>query len=244
VFLLALIGIWAAASSLRLVDPLLVPSPWAVGATLVAGIRDGSLVIALLASLARVCAGFVIGTVLGIGLGALTAKSVWAEDTIGRLILSLQTIPSIAWLPFAMLWFGLNEKAILFVVALGATLPIAISVESGIRQMPANLARVSRMMGMTSGQMMRYVTIPASVPSLAVGMRNAWAFGWRSLLAAELLMATKGLGQVLNLGRELVEMDRVFAVMILIGVLGYAIDQGLFRRLEAAVASRWDVAPR
>lgn len=243
-FLLGLIAIWAAASRLGWVDPLLVPSPGAVGATLVAGIRDGTLVIALLASLGRVCAGFAIGTVLGIGLGALTAKSRWAEDTIGRLILSLQTIPSIAWLPFSMLWFGLNERAILFVVALGATLPVAISVESGIRQMPANLARVARMMGMTPAQMLRYVTIPASVPALAVGMRNAWAFAWRSLLAAELLMATRGLGQVLMLGRELNEMSQVFAVMILIGVLGYAIDQGLFRRLEAVVASRWDVAPR
>src|SRR5205814_193751 len=145
VFLLGLIATWAAASRLRLVDPLLVPPPWAVGATLVAGIRDGTLLIALLASLTRVCIGFTIGTVLGIGLGALTAKSRWAEDTIGRLILSLQTIPSIAWLPFAMLWFGLNEKAILFVVALGAMLPVALSVESGIRQMPANLERVARM---------------------------------------------------------------------------------------------------
>jgi NitT/TauT family transport system permease protein len=223
---------------------LLVPPPAEVGRTLIAGFQDGTLVIALLASLGRVCAGFAIGTILGIGLGALTAKSRWAEDTIGRLILSLQTIPSIAWLPFAMLWFGLNEKAILFVVALGATLPVAVSIESGIRQMPANLERVARMMGMTPGQMLRWVTIPASVPALAVGMRNAWAFAWRSLLAAELLMATRGLGQVLMLGRELNEMSQVFAVMILIGVLGYAIDQGLFRRLEALVASRWDVAPR
>jgi NitT/TauT family transport system permease protein len=232
------------ASRFEWVDALLVPPPWAVAATLIAGFRDGTLTIALLASMARVLTGFLIGTVLGIGLGTLTAKSPWAEDTIGRLILSLQTIPSIAWLPFAMLWFGLNEKAILFVTALGAMLPVAISVESGIRQMPANLERVARMMGMTPGQMLRYVTIPASVPALAVGMRNAWAFAWRSLLAAELLMATRGLGQVLMLGRELTEMDRVFAVMLLIGLLGYAIDQGLFRRLEAVVASRWDVAPR
>jgi NitT/TauT family transport system permease protein len=243
-FLVVLIATWAAASRLGLVDPLLVPPPLAVARTLIAGFRDGSLVIALLSSLGRVCAGFSIGTVLGIGLGALTAKSRWAEDTIGRLILSLQTIPSIAWLPFAMLWFGLNEKAILFVVAIGATLPVAISVESGIRQLPANLSRVARMMGMTQGQMLRWVTIPASVPALAVGMRNAWAFAWRSLLAGELLMATRGLGQVLMLGRELNDMAQVFAVMILIAVLGYVIDQGLFRRLEALVASRWDVAPR
>ena len=200
--------------------------------------------IAVLWSLSRVCVGFAIGTTLGIGLGALTAKSRWAGDTIGRLILSLQTIPSIAWLPFAELWFGLNERAILFVVALGATLPVAISVESGIRQMPTNLSRVARMMGMTPGQMLRWVTIPASVPALTVGMRNAWAFAWRSLLAGELLMATRGLGQVLMLGRELNDMSQVFAVMILIAGLGYLMDNGVFRRLEALVASRWDIAVR
>jgi len=243
-FLVVLIAIWAAVSRLGLVDPLLLPPPLEVARTLGAGIRDGSLIVALLASLGRVCLGFTIGTTLGIGLGALTAKSQWAEDTIGRLILSLQTIPSIAWLPFAQLWFGLNERAILFMVALGATLPVAISVESGIRQMPANLARVARMMGMTPGQMLRWVTIPASVPALAVGMRNAWAFSWRSLLAAELLMATRGLGQVLMLGRELNDMAQVFAVMIVIAALGYAMDNGVFRRLEATVASRWDTALR
>jgi NitT/TauT family transport system permease protein len=244
VFLVVLIAIWAAVSRLELVDPLLVPPPSAVALALIGGIRDGSLIIALLASLGRVCLGFGLGTLLGIGLGTLTAKSRWAEDTIGRLILSLQTIPSIAWLPFAQLWFGLNERAILFMVALGATLPVAISVESGIRQMPANLARVARMMGMSPGQMFRWVTIPASIPSLTVGMRNAWAFSWRSLLAAELLMATRGLGQVLMLGRELNDMAQVFAVMFVIAGLGYAMDNGVFRRLEGHVASRWDTALR
>ena len=107
-----------------------------------------------------------------------------------------------------------------------------------------DIARVARMMGMTPGQMLRWVTIPASVPALAVGMRNAWAFSWRSLLAGELLMATRGLGQVLMLGRELNDMAQVFAVMIVIAALGYAMDNGVFRRLEAMVASRWDTALR
>lgn len=243
-FLIALIATWAAVSRAGIVDPRQLPPPLAVGQALVDGFRDRTLALALLASVGRVCAGFAIGAVFGIALGTLTAKSQWAEDTIGRLIVSLQTIPSIAWVPFAILWFGLNEKAILFMVALGATLPVALSVESGIRQLPANLSRAARMMGMTPGQMLRWVTIPASVPALAVGMRNAWAFAWRSLLAGELLLPTRGLGHLLKLGHGPNAMAQVFAVMVLILLMGYGMDQGLFRRLEAMVASRWDVAAR
>lgn len=244
VFLIALIATWAAASRWGWVDPRQLPPPGDVGRALVKGFRNGTLSLALLASVGRICAGFAIGGACGIVLGTLTAKFQWAEDTIGRMILSLQTIPSVAWVPFAMLWFGLNEKAILFMIALGATLPVAISVESGIRQLPANLSRAAHMMGMTPGQMLRWVTIPASVPALAVGLRNAWAFAWRSLLTGELLLPTRGLGHLLKSGHSPDALAQVFAVMALIILLGYIIDRGFFRRLEAMVASRWDLATR
>jgi NitT/TauT family transport system permease protein len=244
VFLLALIATWETISRLGIYSPVQFPSPGAVGAALFEGLRDGSLLIATAASMRRILIGFGASLVLGILLGWFIARSPVVEDTLGRLVLSLQTVPSIAWLPLALLWFGLDEKAILFVVLLGATLPITISVESGIRGIPLNQLRVARMMGTQPVQMLRWVTIPACIPALTVGMRNAWAFAWRSLMAGELLVATVGLGQVLTLARDLNDMARVFAVIFIIGVLGYAIDQGFFRRLEAHVAARWDVAPR
>lgn len=192
----------------------------------------------------RILIGFGASLVIGVLLGSFIARSRLAEDTVGRLVLSLQTVPSIAWLPLALLWFGLNEKAIIFVVLVGSTLPITISVESGIRGIPLNQLRVARMMGTRPTQMLRWVTIPACIPALTVGMRNAWAFAWRSLMAGELLVASAGLGQVLTLARELNDMAQVFAVVLIIGILGYFIDQGLFRRLESHVAARWEVAPR
>jgi NitT/TauT family transport system permease protein len=192
----------------------------------------------------RILIGFGASLVLGVLLGWCIARSRLVEDTLGRLVLSLQTVPSIAWLPLALLWFGLNEKAIIFVVLVGSTLPITISVESGIRGIPLNQLRVARMMGTRPVQMLRWVTIPACIPALAVGMRNAWAFAWRSLMAGELLVASAGLGQVLTLARELNDMAMVFAVVLIIGLLGYVIDQGFFRRIESHVAARWEVAPR
>jgi NitT/TauT family transport system permease protein len=223
---------------------MLLPSPEAVARSLWLGVLDRSLVIATLASMRRILIGFSISLVIGIALGAATARWRLAADTIGRLVVSLQTVPSIAWLPFALLWFGLNENAVIFVVVIGSTLPITISVESGIRNIPLNLLRTGRMMGANPWQMLRMVFIPASIPALTVGMRNAWAFAWRSLLAGELLVASKGLGQVLTLSKELNDTAQVFAVMFIIGLMGYAIDQGMFRRLEEYVAARWDVAVR
>ena len=209
-----------------------------------AGLRDGSLLLATLMSLQRIAVGFVISVVVGSVLGAFTASDDWAKDTLGRLLTALQTIPSIAWLPLAILWFGLNDRAVIFVVVIGSTLPIAISVESGIRNVPVTLMRVARMMRLTPWQMTTKVILPASVPALVAGLRNAWAFAWRSLMAGELLIASTGLGQVLSVARELVDMGRVFAVLLIIGLLGYAVDQGIFRRLEDQVARKWDVAPR
>jgi NitT/TauT family transport system permease protein len=215
-----------------------------VGSALLQGLRDGSLLLATVVSMKRILIGFGASLVIGVLLGWLIARSHLVEDTLGRLVLSLQTVPSIAWLPLALLWFGLNEKAIIFVVLVGSTLPITISVESGIRGIPLNQLRVARMMGTRPLQMLRWVTIPACVPALTVGMRNAWAFAWRSLMAGELLVASAGLGQVLTLARELNDMAQVFAVVLIIGLLGYLIDQGFFRRLESHVAARWEVAPR
>lgn len=239
-----LIVCWETVSRLGLYSPVLLPSPGAVLVSFTQGLSDRTLLIATLVSMRRILIGFGVGVALGVLLGWFIARSKWAEDTIGRLVLSLQTVPSIAWLPLALLWFGLNEKAIIFVVLLGSVLPIAISVESGIRGIPLNQLRVARMMGTRPVQMLRWVTIPACIPALTVGMRNAWAFAWRSLMAGELLVASVGLGQVLTLARELNDMAQVFAVLLIIGILGYAIDQGLFRRLEAHVAERWEVEPR
>jgi NitT/TauT family transport system permease protein len=223
---------------------MLLPAPEEVARSLWMGLGDQSLLIATVASLRRVLLGFALSIVLGITLGALIARSQIAADTLGRLVVSLQTVPSIAWLPFALLWFGLNENAVIFVVVIGSTLPITISFESGIRNIPLTLIRTGRMMGTSAWQLLRFVIIPASIPSLIVGMRNAWAFAWRSLLAGELLVASEGLGQVLTLSKELNDTAQVFAVMFIIGLMGYAIDQGIFRRMENFVAARWDVAVR
>jgi NitT/TauT family transport system permease protein len=243
VFVLGLILIWATISSLGIFPPSVIPPPHSVVRSLLRGIADGSLPRASFFSVQRIVLGFGISMTLGVTVGWLIARSKLLQDTLGRLVLSLQMVPSIAWFPLAVAWFGrTSETAIMFVILMGATIPVIISVDTGVRNIPNNLLRVASMMGASQGQMVRWVTIPASIPALTVGMRLGWAFAWRALLSAELLSPRAGLGNILDASRKADEVAGVFAVILIIGVIGFLMDQVLFRRLESHIAARWDVA--
>jgi NitT/TauT family transport system permease protein len=190
-------------------------------------------------SLRRILIGFGIALLLGTSLGLAVGRSKLLEDTIGVLLVGLGSVPSVAYLPVALVWFGLNDRAIIFVVVIGSTLPIAVSVESGVRSIPPLLLRAALTLGATGPLMFRHVTLPAIVPSIVAGMRGAWAFAWRSLMAGELLISTVGLGQVLMRGRETMDMSQVLAVILIIGALGYAVDNLIFRKLETRVRRKW-----
>jgi NitT/TauT family transport system permease protein len=141
----------------------------------------------------------------------LTANSRWADETIGGIVLGLQSLPSITWLPMAVLWFGLSERAIIFVVLMGSTFSIAISARAGIRGLPPLLERAAGTLGASRFQRYRYVVLPAMVPSMIQGMKQGWSFAWRSLMAGELLFVVTGLGHLLDVGRTLNDISMVFA---------------------------------
>ncbi len=242
-----LVATWEAISRSGLLPVLLFPSPVEVLRTLAKGLLVGSpppFLLAAGASLRRILIGFGIALALGTTLGLAVGRSRWLEDTVGTLIVGLGSVPSIAYLPVALVWFGLNDRAIIFVVVIGSTLPIAVSVESGVKSVQPLLIRAAQTMGATGTKMFRYVTFPAIVPSIVAGMRSAWAFAWRSLMAGELLISTVGLGQVLMRGRETMDMAQVLAVIITIGLLGFAVDDLLFRRLETRIRRQWGLQTR
>ena len=139
----------------------------------------------------------------------------------------------------AVLWFGLSDAAIIFVVLMGSTFSIAISARSGIRGLPPLLARAAGTLGASRFQLYRYVIIPAMVPAMVQGMKQGWSFAWRSLMAGELLFVTIGLGHLLDVGRNLNDINMVFAVMLVIVVVGVVIDRVLFGTAEAWVRERW-----
>jgi NitT/TauT family transport system permease protein len=190
----------------------------------------------------RVAIGYVISVALGLGLSLLTSSFEFFRDTLSPLLTSLQNLPSICWLPLALLWFGLGENAILFVIIMGATPSITMAVESGIHSMPRIYSQVGRNLGAKGVKLFLHVLLPASLPHLIAGMKQGWAFAWRALFSAEMLSITIGLGQQLMQGRDLNDMSLVMAVMAIILGLGLAVNALIFRSLERWLARRWGVS--
>jgi len=183
--------------------------------------------------------GYSLAVALGIILGIAIGSYKFLEDTVGGLLVSLQSLPSICWIPLAVLWFGLTEKAILFVVLMGSLLSVTIAMEDGRKQMPKIYSMAGRNLGATGFRLFWYVLLPASLPFIVSGLKQGFAFGWRSLIQAEMIFLSLGLGQQLMMGRDLNDMNQVIAVMILIIILGFLIDGLIFRTMERKLQERW-----
>lgn len=238
-FLVFIVLLWQGISLLKIWPDFLFPSPVQVMGTIFDRITDMSLLLAVLGSLRRLVIGFAIAAGLGLPLGFLMARFKGVKDTIGTLTLGLQALPSICWLPLAILWIGLNERAIIFVVVMGALFSITIAAEAGARNVPPIYLRAARTMGAGGIRLFREVVLPAAFPSVIEGMRQGWSFAWRSLMAGELLYASIGLGQMLMMGRELNDMSQVIGVMLVIITIGILVDRLLFERLNHRVRRAW-----
>ena len=241
-FYSGVIGIWALLAKLQVWPPYIFPTPWGVGESLWAGFADHSFWIAIAVSMRRMLIGYGISVVLGLVLGLGVASNKFLEDTVGGLLVSLQSLPSICWLPIAVLWFGLTEKAILFVVVMGSLLSVTISMETGRKQLPKIYSMAGRNLGARGVNLFWHVTLPASLPYIVTGLKQGWAFAWRSLISGEMIFVTLGLGQLLMMGRDLNDMSQVVAVMVLIVGLGYLVDGLFFKTIESRLQQRWGLA--
>lgn len=216
-----------------------LPGPGEVWATLRYNIETGELWAGLRQTMQRMALGYSLSIVAGLAIGVAMGGARWVDETVGSLVLGLQSLPSITWFPLAVLWFGINERAILFIVFMGSVCSIAISARTGVRSIPPLLVRAAAMFGGRPWQRLGLVVLPAMLPSLVQGLKLGWSFAWRSLLAAELLFMSMSLGHLLNLGRELNDVSQVVAIMLVIVGIGMAIDRLVFGRLEAWVHERW-----
>ena len=203
------------------------------------GIADGTLVRAVVTSVLRLAIGYGLALVLGVLLGVALARSKATKQLIGPVVLGLGSVPSICWLPLAILWFGLSEMAIQVVVVLGAMLPIAVATEGAVRHVPPQIVRAARTMGAKGPRLLATVIIPAAFPGILSGAKLGWTFALRSLMAGELLFVSGGLGQLLETGRDLGDTALVLAVVVMIVLLGRASEWLLFGRLDREVGRRW-----
>ena len=213
VFYAVLVAVWFVVAKLKVWPPYVFPTPWGVADALIVGFKDHSFWIAVGISMKRMLLGYGISVVLGMILGLGVASNKFLEETMGGLLVSLQSLPSICWWPLALLWFGLNQNAILFVVIMGSLLSVTIAMEDGRKQMPKIYAMAGRNLGARGFPLFWYVLLPASLPYIVSGLKQGWAFAWRSLITAEMLYMSLGLGQVLMMGRDLNDMSAVIAVI-------------------------------
>jgi NitT/TauT family transport system permease protein len=242
VFYGVVLGLWQGLAALKLWPPYLFPTPAGVFDALRVGFSEHTFWIGIVVSMKRMLAGYVLSVLLGTVLGFVLSQSDFLEETLGRLVVSVQSMPSICWLPLAILWFGLSEKAILFVVVMGSLLSISMNVEAGLGNVPRIYAMAGRNLGASGIRLFLYVLLPASLPHLVAGLKQGWAFAWRSLLAGEMIFVTLGLGQLLMLGRDLNDISQVVAVMVLIIAVGFVIDGFLFRILEQSLRQKWGLS--
>ncbi|WP_318200678.1 ABC transporter permease [Streptomyces sp. SCL15-4] len=224
-------------------DPTKLPSPGAVGGAFRDAWLRGDLLGYIWTSVSRGLLGFAFALVIGTPLGLLVARVKFVRAAIGPILSGLQSLPSVAWVPPAVIWLGLNNSMMYAVILLGAVPSIANGLVSGVDQVPPLFLRAGRTLGATGAKGVWYVTLPAALPGYVAGLKQGWAFSWRSLMAAEIIAQFPdlgvGLGQLLENGRTASDMAMVFEAILLILFVGIAIDLLLFSPLE-----RWVLRSR
>ncbi|NJP32309.1 ABC transporter permease [Micromonospora thermarum] len=237
------IGIWQVVVWTGWKPPYALAPPGPVFADLVDYVTSPALWDGLAATGRRAALGFTAAVVIGLALGLAVARVPVLRAAIGSMITALQTMPSIAWFPLAILLFGLTEQAIFFVVVLGAAPSIANGVIYGVDYVPPLLLRAGRNLGARGLNLYRYVIAPAALPAIVAGLKQGWAFAWRSLMAGELLVviaSTTSIGTQLTYARELSDAERLISVMIVILFIGLLVDAA-FGAADKAIRRRWGV---
>jgi len=225
--------------------PYILPGPVTVQRELWRELLHGDLLHATGVTLQRAVIGYLLALVLGTALGVAVAQSRILRAAVGSLITGFQTMPSVAWLPLAIVLFQLSERAILFVLLIGAVPSIANGVISGIDNTPPVLLRAGRVLGAQGIDRYRHVVLPAALPGFVAGMKQGWAFAWRSLMAGELIVIIShrpSLGGALEQARNLNDYPSMMAAMVVILVVGLVLDGVVFGRLERTVLRRRGLA--
>ncbi|UZJ33686.1 ABC transporter permease [Streptomyces endophytica] len=233
------LALWQLAYHFQLKPHYLLPSPVDVGRSLQQKWLEGTLLGFVWTSISRGALGFVASVAIGTVLGLIVAQVKAVRAAIGPILSGLQSLPSVAWVPAAIIWFGLSDATIYAVVLLGAVPSIANGLVAGVDQISPLYLRAGRTIGATGLAGVRHVLLPAALPGYLAGLKQGWAFSWRSLMAAELIVNAPdlgtGLGQLLEQGRELQDMSWVLAAIFLILVVGIGIELLIFAPIERRV---------
>jgi NitT/TauT family transport system permease protein/taurine transport system permease protein len=236
-----LVGIaaWQALSSLNVWPRVLFPSPLEVGQAFVEDISTGVLLVNLGVSLKSLLLGFVVGSAIAIPLGYLMGLNRASRDFFDPLVNLLQAIPGLAWIPFAILWFGLGQGAVTFIIVMSVFFPVLHNLLTGIRMVQPVLIEAVQTLGAKRWAVISHVIFPATLPNLMTGIRLGIAFGFRSLVGGEMIASTDGLGYAIFNAQQYFQSARIVVGMLAIGVTWLIMDRLILRPFEQRTTLRW-----
>ena len=204
------------------------PNPVSVAESLFRLFYDGNMLLAVAYSLKRVGIGFLFSLLAGVAFGMAVTKSAYLKRNLKPLLVGIQSLPSICWVPFAILWFGLKEGAIIFVVFMGTVFSVSLAVEDAINTIPPIFIKTAKTMGADRASLFSGVILPAALPQFVAGLKHSWSFAWRALMSGEVLSSCVGLGYTLMIGRDMADINQVMAVMVIILIVGILVDRLVF----------------
>lgn len=239
-----ILGVWQLCyflfvEQLGLVKSYIFPSPFGIAKAFVKMLSGGSLLTAVAASFQKMLLGFSISLVGGTILGLLLTRFRFLSKALKPLALGFQTLPSICFVPFAVLWFGLKDSATIFVIVAGSLFSICIATESAIRNVSDTYIRAAKTMGASDMTVYAKVIFPASIPELISGLKQGWSFAWRALIAGEMVSGSiGGLGYILLIARELLEINQIMVVILVIILISVIIEKLVFGKIEKSVRTK------
>ena len=240
--LVALALIWQLYAT-YLNNPLMLPTFWAMGKALVASLVADGLLLKAWVSISTLFKGYVIGIVIAMVLTSLAVSTRIGNDLLSTLTSMFNPLPAIALLPIAMLWFGLGEASLIFVLIHAVLWPLALNTHSGFMAVSETLRMAGRNYGLSGIRYVVHILIPAAFPSILAGLKIAWAFAWRTLIAAELVFGASsgagGLGWYIFQNRNELLIDKVFAGLAMVIIIGLLIENVIFRWIEARTVQKW-----
>ncbi|TGS36959.1 MULTISPECIES: ABC transporter permease subunit [unclassified Mesorhizobium] len=235
VTILAVLALWTLSARLQLVSPVFLPSPLAVWNKFVVVIRDGFVDATLLqhvvASLGRVFAALAAAILVGVPVGLAIGISTVGRGIFDPLLEFLRPIPPLAYLPLVIIWFGIGEPSKILVIAIAMLAPVALSTASGVRGVSRERINAARSLGATRAQVVRHVILPSALPSILTGLRIALGAGWSTLVAAELVAATRGLGFMIQSAAQFLVTDVVVMGILVIAAIAFVLEFTI-RRIE------------
>ena len=232
--------LWSVSARFGWLPPQILPSPKEVGSALLDLTSSGDLARNTAISLLRVLQGFAAGSSLGLLLGIAMGLSPKTEDYVKPLFTAFAQVPTLGWIPFLMLLVGIGEPLKILVIAKAAFVPVALNTLAGIRAVPPIYVEVGALFRFTRWQLLRKVVLPAAVPPIFTGLRYGLTHAWNALVAVELLASAEGLGYLLVWGRQMFWLDTMIGAMLIIGIVGFALDR-VMAVMEARL-QRWRLA--